>query len=231
MSGPRRGVWFEEQPPPRKPRLSRERIVTAAVGLLDAEGVEGFSMRRLAARLDAGVMSLYEYARGREDVLDLALDAVLDEVPLDASGAANWRAALTVRLRHFRRLMRRHPWMPVLIGTRPLLGPNALARSERTYTDLVGAGLTGPALVAAVSALTDYTHGFATTENSWHSWIRDPADDSRLRDQAQRHIAEHADRYPTLHRHARLDDADFDGGFDLGLKIILDGIQAQLPTG
>ncbi|WP_021591282.1 TetR/AcrR family transcriptional regulator [Actinomadura welshii] len=57
--------------------MSRERIIEAAVALLDAEGVDGFSMRRLAARLNAGTMSLYEYVKSREDVLDLAMDAVM----------------------------------------------------------------------------------------------------------------------------------------------------------
>lgn len=78
-----RAVWLRDQGPPRKPRLSRERIVIAAVELLDAEGAEGFSMRRLAARLNAGTMSLYAYVETKEDVLDLALDAVMAEIELD----------------------------------------------------------------------------------------------------------------------------------------------------
>lgn len=80
-------VWFAEERP-RKPRLSRERIVRAAVEVLDAEGVGGFSMRRLAARLNAGVMSVYEYVRGVEDLYDLAVDEAFAEITLpgDDSG-------------------------------------------------------------------------------------------------------------------------------------------------
>ncbi|BAD57154.1 TetR/AcrR family transcriptional regulator C-terminal domain-containing protein [Nocardia farcinica] len=230
MAEPRRGVWFEDARGGRKPRLSRERIVEAAVGLLDAEGVEGFSMRRLAARLQAGTMSLYEYVAGKEDVLDLALDAALADIPLGDDGA-DWETALAERLRRFRRTMRRHPWIPRLLGTRPLLGPNALARSERTYADLLGAGLTGPGLVAAVSALTAYVQGFVTSELAWRSWVRDPADEAGLRRDAQERIAAHAQRYPTLHEHARLADADFDAGFEHGLRIILDGVRARAAAG
>lgn len=246
MPPPRRSVWFRDDKPHR-PRLSRERIVAAAVSLLDAEGVDGFSMRRLAARLDAGTMSLYAYVASKEDVLDLALDAAMGEVdlhedsppdtperpPEDAAGSS-WRAVLTRHLTQVRQVMRRHPWVTTLVGTRPLLGPNALARSERFYAALVRADGTldtmgGRLLVAAVSALFSYVHGFTAAENAWRTWVNDPTGETELRRQAQQHLVEHAERYPTLSRHAQLEDADFDAGFARGLGIILDGIQAQLP--
>lgn len=122
-------MWLRDEEPPRKPRLSRERITQAAIELLDAEGVDGFSMRRLAARLDAGTMSLYQYVATKHDVLDLALDAALAQIELPAPEDAPWRATLTRQLSQSRQVMRRHPWIPVLMGTRPLLGPHALARS------------------------------------------------------------------------------------------------------
>lgn len=247
MPQPRRSVWFRDEKP-RRPRLSRERIVAAAISLLDAEGVDGFSMRRLAARLDAGTMSLYAYVASKEDVLDLALDAAMGEVELDEDpppgtperppedlpADGSWRAVLTRNLTQVRQVMRRHPWVTTLVGTRPLLGPNALARSERFYAALVRAGGTldtkgGPLLVAAVSALFSYVHGFTAAENAWRTWVTDPAGETELRRQAQQHLVEHAERYPTLSRHAQLEDADFDAGFARGLGIILDGIQTQLP--
>jgi AcrR family transcriptional regulator len=225
---PRQAVWLREEQRSSKPRLSRERIVAAAIALLDAEGVDGFSMRRLAARLDAGTMSLYGYVSSKEDVIDLALDAVTAEIERVDPDDAHWRAVLSRQLEQTRQVMRRHPWIPVLIGTRPLLGPNSLGRSEACYTALVRAGLDGPQLLAAVSALFSYVHGYVAAENVWRSWIHDPSQESQLRRQAQDHLARQADLYPTLARHAQLDNADFDGGFDLGLKIILDGIEAQL---
>ncbi|WP_051163697.1 TetR/AcrR family transcriptional regulator C-terminal domain-containing protein [Nocardia brevicatena] len=121
--------------------------------------------------------------------------------------------------------MRCHRWVSALLGTRPLLGPNALERSEGTYAALVRAGLTGPLLIAAVSAVTDYTHGFVSAENAWRSRVRDPDDEAELRREAQQCLAE---RHPILHRHAQLDYADFDAGFDLGPEIVLDGIRVQV---
>jgi AcrR family transcriptional regulator len=227
-SPPRLPVWLGDEQPRRKPRLSRERIVEAAIGLLDAESVDGFSMRRLAARLGAGTMSLYEYVTSREDVLDLAVDGALAEIDLDEPADGPWRAVLTSQLVQTREVMRRHPWLPGLIGTRPLLGPGSLARSERFYAALIRAGLDGPRLLAAVNALFAYVHGHAAAENAWRSWLRDPSREAELRRHAQEHLDRNAARYPTLARHAHLDNADLDQGFTLGLDIVLDGIEAQL---
>ena len=227
-------VWFSPEERPRRPRLSRQRIVAAAVELLDAEGESGFSMRRLAARLGSGAMSLYEYVGSREDLLDLAVDQVMGEVPLDrdAPGADGdqppWRETLTRQLSRSREVMRRHPWLPALVATRPLLGPNSLARSELFYAALVRAGLSGPRLLAAVGSLVYYVQGFVATENIWRGWQRNPADEAELRRQATAYIAERAELYPTLTAQAQLDIDDFDRQFLLGLETILDGIEARL---
>ncbi|MEV0050868.1 TetR/AcrR family transcriptional regulator [Saccharopolyspora shandongensis] len=222
-------IWFTEERP-RRPRLSRERITRAAVQVLDAEGVAGLSMRRLAARLDVSPMSLYEYVGSKEDVLDLAVDEVIAEIELDGAEDVAWREELVRRLGQSRQVMNRHPWLPALMATRPLLGPNSLARSERVYSLLEKAGLEGPQLVAAVGSLTYYVQGHAAAENVWRSTHRDPAGVAELRSQAQRHIDGQAKHYPALTRHAQLTDDDLDGSFELGLDTILDGIEARLGT-
>ncbi|MEU1663995.1 TetR/AcrR family transcriptional regulator C-terminal domain-containing protein [Streptomyces sparsogenes] len=220
-------VWFAEEPH-RKPRLSRERITRAAVSLLDADGVEGLTMRRLAARLEVGTMSLYEYVGSREDLLDLAVDEVIAEIEVDGVDNAPWREALTRQLTRSRRVMRRHPWLPALMATRPLLGPHALARSELIYSILDRAGLQGPHLSAGVAALTYYVQGYTATENLWRGSHRDPEAETELRRQAQRYLDGRKELHPTLARHAELDNNDFDGSFRLGLDTVLDGIAAHI---
>ncbi|MCW3820614.1 TetR/AcrR family transcriptional regulator [Micromonospora sp. DR5-3] len=220
-------IWFADEPE-RKPRLSRERITRAAVALLDVEGVNGLSMRRLAARLDAGTMSLYEYVSSREDILDLATDAAIAEIETDGVDGLPWRAALSRQLGRSRRVMRRHPWLPALMSTRPLLGPHALARAELVYALLQQAGLDGPRLTAAVGALTYYVQGYAAMENTWRSRRHDPAAEAQLRRRAQRYLDRRADQHPTLARHADLGNDDMDHSFQLGLDVVLDGIEAQL---
>lgn len=220
-------VWFAEEPD-RKPRLSRERITRAAVALLDAEGVEGLSMRRLAARLNAGTMSLYEYVGSREDVLDLAVDAVIAEIDLDVADGASWRESLSRQVTRSRDVMRRHRWLPALMATRPLLGPHALTHAELIYALLGKAGLAGPRLTAAVGALTYYVQGYAAAENTWRRTVPDPAAEAELRHQAQQYLSRRQAEYPTLARHADLENDDFDDSFRLGLDTVLDGIEAHV---
>ncbi|HEY8472287.1 MAG TPA: TetR/AcrR family transcriptional regulator C-terminal domain-containing protein [Natronosporangium sp.] len=225
-------VWLRDDRPRRR-RLTREQIVAAAVALLDADGVAGLSMRRLAARLRVAPMSIYEHVAGKEDILDLALDAAFAEIDPGVSSDGDWRATIAHQLTEGRRVMHRHPWMITLVGSRPLLGPATLERSERFYAALHRAGLAGPALVAAVNALFGFLHGFVASELTWRLSVGRHGD-SELRRRASELLARHADRLPTLARHARLDDADADAGFQRCVDMILDGIQAQLddePTG
>jgi AcrR family transcriptional regulator len=218
-------IWLRDEPP-RRPRLSRERIVAAAVSLLDAEGAARFSMRALAARLHAGTMSLYEYVRSKEDVLDLALDEVIGEIGIAEGDDRPWREVLAAQFTQLRDVMRRHPWVPALTATRPLIGPNALARAERAYAVLARAGLSGPELVAAVGALSSYTNGFTASENTWWRTVRTAEADAEARRRVQGHLDTHT---TTLAEHAHVDIADFDAQFALGLRLVLDGIERQLP--
>ncbi|MER5387814.1 TetR/AcrR family transcriptional regulator [Saccharopolyspora sp. NPDC002686] len=222
-------IWFAEQRP-RKPRLSRERIARAAVAVLDADGASGLSMRRLAARLDVSAMSLYEYVGSKEDVLDLAVDEAFAGVELDGIDGVPWREALTQQLVRARDVMKQHPWLPALMSTRPLLGPNSLALSERFYAVLTAVGLEGHRLTAVIGALTYYVQGWAATENFWRAVHRDPAREAQLRRWTQQHLESRREDYPTLAQHADVVGTDdFDASFELGLATILDGVEAQLP--
>lgn len=230
MPEPPRGIWFTGERR-RRPGLSRKRIAGAAVSLLDADGVGALSMRRLAARLDVAAMSLYEYVGNKQDVLDLAVDEAIAEIEVDGSADLPWRQAVAQQLARSRRVMRRHPWLPALMASRPLLGPNALARSEFFYSLLDRAGLAGPRLTAAVGVLTYYVQGYVAAEVTWRDTHRDRGGETELRDRSQRHLDEQRALYPTLARHAELDNDDFDGSFALGLETILDGIEAQRDPG
>src|SRR5215467_1950243 len=73
--------------PERRPQLTREQVVTAAIELADRHGIESISMRRLAKKLGVEAMSLYTHVRNKDDLLDGMADAVISQVPLSADGA------------------------------------------------------------------------------------------------------------------------------------------------
>ncbi|MEV0615858.1 TetR/AcrR family transcriptional regulator [Nonomuraea sp. NPDC050404] len=218
-------IWFRDDARRRRPRLSRERIVEAAVALLDAEGANGLSMRALAARLQAGTMSLYEYVQSKEDVLDLALDEVFREID-EPREPGPWRDFLISQLTQSRAVMHRHPWVPALTATRPLLGPNAQARSRLFYGALTDAGLTGPELTAAVGTLSSYVNGYVASENIWWERMRTSEADAEIRAKVDGHLRENSTEYADQ---AQVGNGDFDGQFLMGLDLILDGIASRLP--
>src|SRR5690242_19185957 len=112
--------------------LDRDRITEVTVRLLDAEGMAKFSMRRLAAELKVTAMSVYWYVDTKDDLLELALDAVFGELELpDAESGEDWRDQLRSLATGYRALLVRHPWVSPLIGTFLNIGPHSMAFSLR----------------------------------------------------------------------------------------------------
>ncbi|WP_394824865.1 TetR/AcrR family transcriptional regulator C-terminal domain-containing protein [Pendulispora albinea] len=124
-------IWERPEPSIRAALapLSRERIVDAAIGLADAEGVAGVSLRKVAAVLDTRPMRLYGWLSTKEDLLDLMVDAVYGKMDISAS-SGDWRADVRAMANETRRMAKRHPWFIELLSGRPRLGPHALRNHE-----------------------------------------------------------------------------------------------------
>ncbi|WP_018331838.1 TetR/AcrR family transcriptional regulator [Actinomycetospora chiangmaiensis] len=213
-------LWLRDRPTaaPRKAEpLSVARIVAAAVAELDEHGVERLTMRRLAQRLEVTSTALYWHVRTKEDVLDLAVDHVLGEVPIPTE--TDPRSAARVLLVDWRAAMLRHPWSPTLLG-RPLLGPNVLARVEFLQATLVRAGLVGDDLQVATKLLSNVVIGTAMNDASWRR-----LDNPSLVAEVGRFIVGQRDRYPTLASSGFLDDGSSDDElFVRGLDRVLDAV-------
>jgi len=129
--GPASSIWMrpERSATGRPAQRSRTEITAAAIGIADREGLDAVSMRRVAAELGTGAASLYRYVDTREELLDLMSDATGVEYSLPGADG-DWLAALVTIAEQTRAIMRRHPWLPGLILTRPVIGPNGLAVLE-----------------------------------------------------------------------------------------------------
>jgi len=207
-------VWLRAEKEHRDP-LTRDRITTTAVALLDEVGIARLTMRGLAERLDVAPPTLYWHVKTKDDVLDLAVDAIFSEVVLPRR-TASWAADVRRLVLRWRTVMLRHPWSPPLLG-RPMIGPNVLARTEFLQSTLVRAGLSGPDLAAATHAIANLTIGAALTESAWQST-------ALPRDSAYEHIRDQASEYPTLAANHHLDAPDMDAVFARGLDHLLAGL-------
>ncbi|WP_312877606.1 TetR family transcriptional regulator [Lentzea indica] len=97
--------------------LSRERVLAAAVALVDSDGIQSLTMRRLAADLGVEAMSLYYHLPAKEALLDGVVETVLAEIDaatarLPTNGDDDWRARIRRQFLAARQVMLRHPWMP-----------------------------------------------------------------------------------------------------------------------
>ncbi|WP_119392819.1 TetR/AcrR family transcriptional regulator C-terminal domain-containing protein [Taklimakanibacter lacteus] len=215
---PRRKVSRPSAPEPRgEASLTLERIVATAVTLLDTEGIDGLTMRRLADRLGAGAMSLYWHVDNKEAVFDLALDTVLAyRGAPPRTGSQDWRGDVVHMLEDWRASMLRHPWSASLLPRRAL-GPSILARLELLSKTLSSAGVAEADLNVAIWSLWNYVMGATITRASFEISDEDRA-------AAQQRLTCLSEHYPTIERSRLLLDDDWDGAFRNGLDFLLDGL-------
>ncbi len=129
-----------------RPKHSRAEIAAAAVSVADAEGIDAVTMRRVAAGLGMGTMSLYNYVPSKEHLVQLMIDHVSGEYryprPQPAGGPApEPRAGILDLARQGRDITRLHPWLPRVMQRPPVLGPGALRYVEHFLGLLSGSDL------------------------------------------------------------------------------------------
>ncbi|MFI8458274.1 TetR/AcrR family transcriptional regulator [Kitasatospora sp. NPDC085464] len=161
-------IWLRPERTGRGPRPahSRDSIAAAAIGIADAEGLDAVSMRRVAAALGAGTMSLYNYVPKKEHLLDLMLDAVTGEYRLPPAPSGDVRADLADLAHQQLGISRRHPWLPALLLARPSLGPNALRYTDHFLAVTAPTGLGGGARMEAMALFNGFITQFAQYEQT-----------------------------------------------------------------
>ncbi|WP_344391206.1 TetR/AcrR family transcriptional regulator [Streptomyces vastus] len=235
-------LWRIEQEPTRPSRgprqgLTVDRIVRTAISIADAEGLGALSMRKVAEPLGVSAMSLYTYVPGRAELVNCMLDDVLGEAPSlrDADG---WRAALERYARGGMDIARRHPWVPPLVSSRMLMGPNETAMWDGVLGALAGVGLDEREMLCVVHLVNGYVRGAAQQSAdadhdvrraglSYDEWYE------KTGPLLERMIS--AERFPDLTKVWRAgvfeepgEGLGSDGGFEYGLQRVLDGIEERI---
>jgi AcrR family transcriptional regulator len=143
------------------PPLSRERILAAALAIVDSAGVESLTMRRLAAALAVDPMALYRHVPGKSALIDGLVALVFGGTRVAEAPAGDWRAGVLAFAEAYAALAARHPRLVRhLVADREAGADAALLASEPLYAALLGAGLAPADVIAAADLVVDYTHGF-----------------------------------------------------------------------
>jgi TetR/AcrR family tetracycline transcriptional repressor len=209
------------RPGPR-PRFTRQELATKALAIMDAHGSEALTMRRLAAELGVGTMTLYRYFPSKDDVVDAAIELAAPEVELPQPGTGPWKEQLATLARSLFRAGRRHPTLARERFNRPLQTRGATVVTDRALALLLEAGLSKADAVAAFKALLVHTLGAAVVAGS------EAQPDVRARARA-RHEEVRLDELPAMASVAdELTRAlGGDEAFELGLIALLDGIELR----
>jgi TetR/AcrR family tetracycline transcriptional repressor len=206
----------------RSGKLSRERIVEAALQIVARDGLDALSMRRLAQELDVWPMSVYRYFRDKEELLDAVVDGAAEEIALSA-GSGSWREQIRELLQDARAALGQDPAGLRTRFTRAMLTPGALRLSEAGLRILQDAGFEPEEAARAWRALCGYAFGFTGFDD-------DASPDDAARRARAALAALPADEYPALTAAAD----GFAGAMaaqeelDYGLDRLLDGLEARL---
>jgi AcrR family transcriptional regulator len=203
-------------------RLTLDTIVDAAGELIDADGFEALTMRRLAERCGVGVMTLYGYVRTKEELLGALADRFLAEVELPAGDGLSWQEQVAAIFRSVREIFLDHPELARIVALQPLEGVAAYRGAEVVFAAFARAGLDDREAVAAFEALTSFTAGFTLREAARAT------DSARTRDPLRGIRALRADEFSHLVGVAGLlATRDAERQFEDGLALVIAGIAAQ----
>ncbi|MFE0105103.1 TetR/AcrR family transcriptional regulator [Streptomyces sp. NPDC059009] len=228
-------VWTRPRRSRREqPALSREQIVTEAVSLLDAEGIEALSMRRLGTRLNVGATSLYSHVANKDELVELVVDEIYGEMDIRLDDPDGWRSAAAGAAESLRGTIRRHPWMASVLGGAGLsyLGPNMMRNTDRLLAVLEAGGFSLTEADRAMKTLIAYVLGFGTSEAAWLTALaRSGKSQQEWAESVWPTVKEAVRPYPRLSEWYAQQNASDDGdGFSYGLDRVLDGLEARLRS-
>jgi AcrR family transcriptional regulator len=213
--------WNKRAPATERQPLTREKIVDAALRLLERDGIQGLSMRKLATELDTGAASLYWHVGDKEQLLALLLDRIVGETKVPDPDPPNWREQVKELGRNTRALFAKHRDSAQLSLGRVPSGPNSLPVLERTLAVLAAGKVPARAVSFAADMFALYVGAFAYEE----SLQTQPFNPQQFGEYLKSLPPEH---FPTL---TRLADDLVAGGaderFEFALELLVSGLEAM----
>ncbi len=202
------------------------RIVEAALRLVDRDGLEELSMRKLGSELGVEAMALYHYFQSKEALLDAVVERVVAEMEPPRDNGGTWEERFREVLRSYRGLAHAHPNVFPLLGRRTVRKPEGLQPVEWALDLLRRAGLDPEEALTGFRTLSSYAFGYALSEAWGFALEPDPEDPSRL--DIRTVDPAHFPRMRELAPHVVA--CDHDAEFERGIDFIIRGLRAQLGT-
>ena len=200
--------------------LSRDRILRAALAIVDREGLDSISMRRIGEELGVEAMSLYNHVENKAAMLDGVFELVLAEQPRPKKASGAWKTTLRDRACAFRAVLRAHPNALPLFAMRPAVTPASIAHVEGALEVLRRAGFPIDDAISAMQVLSAYVVGHTVAAFSPRKPDEESSPSYERLDEAS---------FPRVVEAARaLAAHDLEQEFELGLDALLDGLDARL---
>lgn len=212
---------------PRREPLTRQRIVRAALRIMDEEGLEGVTMRRVGRELGVEAMSLYNHVRDKEDILDSICEEVLTEFRIPEG--EDWAEVARLGAREYRRLLLAHPNVLTLMTERksPMTNPDALRAYEFGLDIFRRAGLSAVESMKAFHAFGGYIMGYVTMELGTMVGGLEDEEHARAHQEMAR-VVQTADLPRLRETLPYMLDLDLEEQFDFGLDLLIEGIRARI---
>jgi AcrR family transcriptional regulator len=216
--------------------LTRERIVSAAIELLDAEGPDGLSMRTLGAHLNSAATAVYWHVGSKDNLIALAGDQVWHEVELPDPAAKGWRAAAAEMAGSLHAMLGRHTWLVQIFGSYVIFGTGKARHDDHAIAIYEAAGFAGAELDRAMATVFTFVLGNALGQAAAKSLPRnlgrDGGDAQQRIDEAMAQAVEIASNFPHLRSRLETEAVDYAAApahtFEYGLDTILNGLEARL---
>lgn len=208
-------------------RLSRDRVLRAALVVADAGGLGSLTIRSLARELDVKPMSVYYHVANKGEILDALVDIVFGEIELPTPGG-DWRTEMERRARSARTVLGRHRWAIGLLESRISPGPANLRHHDTVLATLRQAGFSAEMTAHAYALLDSYVYGFALQEAALP--FEGPDSVGEVAEPIMELMS--SGEYPSLVDMATSyylqPGYDFADEFTFGLELVLDGIERRL---
>ena len=211
-----------------RPPLPRDRIVDAAVHIVDVQGADALSMRTLAQQLNSGTATLYRHFENRSELIAEVVDRVFGEVDFDTEEliAAGWQQACKNVAHAMFGALRRHANVSRLLIEQVPVGPNAMLQRERLIALLLGSGFPPKLAARSYATLARYVLGFAIqlTGPETGPEAADPFDHARL---SRAFHGVNPEIFPATIKVADHIPVPLEDEFGFGLDLVLDGLTQQ----